>query len=732
MNNLPEIESIELIERKDDQIKVKINLGYPDWRYPCSYTIGSVNDSGYGLSNYTGSWNGCGDLDGTGSGLPVSALKIFSKYSIKGNIPVRITVQTDYGSILMNTGFVLGSNTIIYDKPYGVTGLIVTIESSEPDLQQPGFFEGTWVEHSIHYIIENTCIEYALYDAYDNLIQDFQIIADAPASLPISGEYTLNCGTPGLFGWDVNNGRVASFSNTMGEEDLNNVNYNKIFQNITKWLTKNKNNPSILLLSDGLTSKASSWNQSRLQALNDMGATTTLSEKEWFNYDGSDIENYDLIILGGGCNWASGTDMLISAQNAIVDFVNNGGSLLTSEWIYWRVSVSNTMSIIKNILPGTSNAGQWTTVDNLIFKLETYDPIVGLNIPDTFEWSPSSADGVYSFISIKPGVTNFYSVLNTKIKCDEICNIAFRLVCCDHDIPSQPPSPVLFNKNSWNSSIHIDPAIKLLIDEAADAWKEIIKFDDDVVKSIKETIPLWNGIAINLYEKADYGPGPIAACGVESAINLGNNKYNALSFNLYINSYYWDNPQNVNFSWSQVLIHELGHALGIGTLWTELEYIWLNGNTYTSTQNAYNTINNITRFRIPLESTGGGGTASAHWEDNDRSNDGQLYPGIIDIMQGTINNYPIGPVTIGFLKDLGYTNTSTLSGNNIMTNSNNVGLTPAPLIANTDQNLLQTHTEPRHQPDSPRCGCGCHEHFPVIQPKITLEYNPITQKTKKV
>lgn len=311
----------------------------------------------------------------------------------------------------------------------------------------------------------------------------------------------------------------------------------------------------------------------------------------------------------------------------------------------------------------------------------------------------------------------------------EPCQIALRLVCTDDDA-------ILFDNNSWKVppfANNIPSSLISLLDEAANEWKNIIKFDDDVVKSIREIIPSWNGITISLYEKADYGPGPIAACSVSSTVSLGGNKYNALSFNLYINSYYWDNPQNVNFSWRQVLIHELGHALGVGTLWDTLDNIWLSGTSYPLSQSSYNSVSNVNRLKIPLEDIGGGGTAGAHWEDSDRSSDGQLYPGIIDIMQGTINNYPIGPITIGFLKDLGYANT-TLSGNYIMTNSNNnnVGLTPATRIVNTDQNLLQTQTETQHQPDSPRCGCGCHEHFPVIQPKITLEYNPITQKTKKV
>jgi hypothetical protein len=105
------------------------------------------------------------------------------------------------------------------------------------------------------------------------------------------------------------------------------------------------------------------------------------------------------------------------------------------------------------------------------------------------------------------------------------------------------------------------------------------------------------------------------------------------------------------------MIQELGHDLGIGTLWTT-DGFWLNGTTYNLTQSAYNSKYSITRSKIPVEDGGGQGTGGAHWENNYRAagyEPGEpYYPAINDIMIGWISNLNITNISLAFLNDLGY------------------------------------------------------------------------------
>lgn len=100
-----------------------------------------------------------------------------------------------------------------------------------------------------------------------------------------------------------------------------------------------------------------------------------------------------------------------------------------------------------------------------------------------------------------------------------------------------------------------------------------------------------------------------------------------------------------------VILHEMGHVLGIGTIWRNKGLL-----TGAGTSNprfigaqataAYNRIFNNTETSVPVENTGGSGTQDAHWRDTTMP---------YEIMTGYISsrNY-ITEITVGSLADLGY------------------------------------------------------------------------------
>jgi Ca2+-binding RTX toxin-like protein len=98
-----------------------------------------------------------------------------------------------------------------------------------------------------------------------------------------------------------------------------------------------------------------------------------------------------------------------------------------------------------------------------------------------------------------------------------------------------------------------------------------------------------------------------------------------------------------------VILHEMGHVLGIGTLWSMDQLS--SGFSYTGANALaeYRVLSgNQAATSVPLETTGGAGTAGGHWSE--AIFDKELMTGYID---GAFN--PVSRVTVASLKDLGYT-----------------------------------------------------------------------------
>jgi hypothetical protein len=112
-----------------------------------------------------------------------------------------------------------------------------------------------------------------------------------------------------------------------------------------------------------------------------------------------------------------------------------------------------------------------------------------------------------------------------------------------------------------------------------------------------------------------------------------------------------------NGTLDDVILHEMGHVLGFGTLWEPTAPIWtLNfltassplGFTGSNAVAAFTGLNNGTGTTVPVEETGGTGTARSHWQESTFQS---------EIMTGFITGVvrPLSATSIQSLKDLGYT-----------------------------------------------------------------------------
>jgi hypothetical protein len=100
------------------------------------------------------------------------------------------------------------------------------------------------------------------------------------------------------------------------------------------------------------------------------------------------------------------------------------------------------------------------------------------------------------------------------------------------------------------------------------------------------------------------------------------------------------------------VLHEMGHVLGIGTLWDDLGRLAGGGTSnprFTGPQAtaAYNQIFNRNESSVPVENTGGPGTRDGHFRESVFGN---------ELMTGFLNGgfNPLSRITVGSLADIGY------------------------------------------------------------------------------
>jgi subtilisin family serine protease len=102
----------------------------------------------------------------------------------------------------------------------------------------------------------------------------------------------------------------------------------------------------------------------------------------------------------------------------------------------------------------------------------------------------------------------------------------------------------------------------------------------------------------------------------------------------------------------QIVLHEFGHALGFGG------YVFARNNLVNATGTGFVGANALREYRtifrtpaalsVPLETSGGGGTAGSHWAEDTFQN---------ELMTGYVNGattLPLSRVTVGAMADMGY------------------------------------------------------------------------------
>ncbi len=216
--------------------------------------------------------------------------------------------------------------------------------------------------------------------------------------------------------------------------------------------------------------------------------------------------------------------------------------------------------------------------------------------------------------------------------------------------------------------------------DAADYWNSVITGYDLTTNSVGQFQT--HTLTINASLPAIDGVnGILGSAGPETATYYDNNPVGTPTVALYYTStgaMEFDSADVAalvaNNTFYSVVLHEMAHVLGIGTLWTYNTN--LEGTTYplyTVGSGQYTGPNALAQWRnefsmpsatyVPVELGGGGGTANGHWNEVDG---GAGLTGIVsadngmdfskELMTGWASStFFVSRTTLGALDDLGYT-----------------------------------------------------------------------------
>jgi hypothetical protein len=136
------------------------------------------------------------------------------------------------------------------------------------------------------------------------------------------------------------------------------------------------------------------------------GHTAVIGPNYWEFDTNVDLSPYDVVYIQGNGNWTQ-SDMPIDAQTMILDFAQQGAGVVFSEWVIWMVQARGVFQVLAASMP-VEPTTVFRTTSTITFTENATDPIVGANLPSTFDMPLSSFSGTESFLVPKENATVFY------------------------------------------------------------------------------------------------------------------------------------------------------------------------------------------------------------------------------------------------------------------------------------------------------------------------------------
>lgn len=150
---------------------------------------------------------------------------------------------------------------------------------------------------------------------------------------------------------------------------------------------------------------------------------------------------------------------------------------------------------------------------------------------------------------------------------------------------------------------------------------------------------------------------------VSSGYGLNQERYSSAG-SVTFNTYYIASYNELSLV--SLAMHEIAHVIGFGTLWEYSNQYDLTNAASVSSASCYTGNNAVAAYNaemgtsvscIPLETSGGAGTAGSHWDEVDRGSD-RSDPITFELMTGWLNlgsDAYVSAFTVAAFQDIGYT-----------------------------------------------------------------------------
>ncbi len=288
-------------------------------------------------------------------------------------------------------------------------------------------------------------------------------------------------------------------------------------------------------------------------------------------------------------------------------------------------------------------AGREVQIDLNSGNFDTYVQLVNANTGTVINFDDDGGSGLNSRLTFTPQQGVDYIVRATSWGLNATGN--YSLNVSDVSTPT-PPTPTSGFDIDINFTGNWTANQRAIFQEAADRWSEIITQDipdvvvngqsiDDLVIEASSPFIDGNGGTLGQAGPRTLRQGSfLPSTGIMEfdSADVANLEADGQLFN--------------------VIVHEMGHVLGIGTIWDNLNLVTgLNTNnprfTGAEATAAYNRIFGVSESSVPVANTGGPGTFGGHWRESVFDN---------ELMTGFLNsgNNPISEVTVAALVDMGY------------------------------------------------------------------------------
>jgi len=164
----------------------------------------------------------------------------------------------------------------------------------------------------------------------------------------------------------------------------------------------------ILLITGGDTS-----NDSALSSVLESQGNSVTVGPNYTNFTGSGLAGYNAVVLIPNGPWNT-ADMPASGQQALVDYVKNGGGLLTGEPVISLWTYPADFKTLAQVFPAQMG-GANTSNSPLVFTAQSNDPVITARLPSTFSFPTTKGFDSETYIipnkynSAISGATAFYS-----------------------------------------------------------------------------------------------------------------------------------------------------------------------------------------------------------------------------------------------------------------------------------------------------------------------------------